>query len=52
MTCRPIMLEVLLGNKPALRLYEAMGFETIEIIFGHMPGNEPFKVSVHSMKLV
>lgn len=50
-TCRPLMLEVLVGNEPALRLYEAMGFETLEILSGSMPGNESFKVSVHSMQL-
>ncbi|WP_461615661.1 GNAT family N-acetyltransferase [Clostridium sp. Marseille-QA1073] len=50
-TCRPLMLEALVGNEPALRLYEAMGFEAVEILSGSMPGNESFKVSIHSMQL-
>ena len=47
---RPIELEVLVGNNPALHLYEAMGFETIETCSGAMPGNESFEVTVHCMQ--
>ena len=47
-THRP--LEVLVGNNPALHLYEAMGFETTETCSGLMPGNESFKVTVHCMQ--
>lgn len=47
---RPIELEVLVGNSPAVNLYEATGFETTEIISGAMPGNESFKVTVHCMQ--
>ncbi|MBU5331026.1 MAG: GNAT family N-acetyltransferase [Anaerocolumna aminovalerica] len=49
-TTRPLELEVLVGNNPALHLYEAMGFETTEICSGVMPGNESFEVTVHSMQ--
>jgi len=47
---RPLGLEVLVGNNPALRLYEAMGFETVEICSGAMPGNESFEVTVYCMQ--
>ncbi len=47
---RPIELEVLVGNSPALHLYEAMGFETTETCSGTMPGNESFEVKVHCMQ--
>lgn len=49
-TTRPLELEVLVGNNPALHLYEAMGFETTEICSDVMPGNESFEVTVHSMQ--
>lgn len=49
-THRPLELEVLVGNNPALYLYETMGFETIEICSGVMPGNESFEVKVHCMQ--
>lgn len=47
---RLLELEVLAGNRPALHLYEAMGFETTEICSGTMPGNEAFEVTVHCMQ--
>lgn len=47
---RPMYLEVLCNNTPALALYESMGFETTETVTGQMPGNEAFAVSVHCMK--
>lgn len=50
-TERPLCIEVLTGNDPAVRLYEAMGFKTIEMLSGKMPGNETFQVTVHSMQL-
>jgi ribosomal protein S18 acetylase RimI-like enzyme len=49
-THRPLELEVLVGNNPALHLYEAMGFETTETCSGVMPGNESFEVTVHCMQ--
>ena len=47
---RPLCIEVLKGNEPALRLYRSMGFETVETIRGHMPGNEAFPVCVYGMQ--
>lgn len=47
---RPLGLEVLVGNTPAIHLYEEMGFETTEICSGVMPGNESFEVTVHCMQ--
>lgn len=47
---RPLGLEVLVGNNPALHLYEAAGFETTEICSGAMPGNESFEVTVCCMQ--
>ncbi|WP_434284229.1 GNAT family N-acetyltransferase [Clostridium botulinum] len=47
---RPLGLEVLAGNNPALHLYEATGFETTEICSGAMPGNESFEVTVCCMQ--
>ncbi|WIV13657.1 GNAT family N-acetyltransferase [Proteiniborus sp. MB09-C3] len=49
-TQRPLGLEVLVGNNPALHLYEAMGFETTETCSGAMPGNESFEVTVYCMQ--
>ncbi len=43
-------LEVLCGNDPAIKLYEAMGFVTVEIGSGQMPGNEKFSVRAHVME--
>lgn len=48
---RPLNIEVLCKNEPALKLYEKMGFKTIEAQTGKMPGNESFTVSVHCMEL-
>jgi ribosomal protein S18 acetylase RimI-like enzyme len=48
---RPIELEVLVGNEPAVRLYESLGFKLIKTISGVMPGNEFFAVNVHCMEL-
>ncbi len=45
-----IALEVLCGNDPAIKFYESMGFKTVEIASGKMPGNEAFNVSVHVME--
>ncbi|MGL6217736.1 MAG: GNAT family N-acetyltransferase [Lacrimispora sphenoides] len=49
---RPIELEVLVGNSPALHLYETMGFETTETCSGAMPGNESFEVKAHCMQRI
>ncbi len=49
---RPLCIEVLQGNEPALQLYRSMGFETVETVSGHMPGNEAFPVCVHCMQLL
>ncbi|WP_066720634.1 GNAT family N-acetyltransferase [Clostridium sp. Marseille-P299] len=49
-TRRPINVEVLAGNEPALNLYKSMGFETVEVCSGVMPGNESFHVTVHCMQ--
>lgn len=43
-------LEVLAGNTPARRLYEKLGFRTVETATGRMPGNERFTVTVHCME--
>lgn len=48
---RPLCIEVLKGNTPAIRLYESMGFHTMELCSGKMPGNECFSVTVHCMQL-
>lgn len=47
---RPLTIEVLQGNAPALSLYESMGFLTTEMVTGAMPGNEAFQVTVHHME--
>lgn len=47
---RPIHVEVLVGNDPAINLYKSMGFETIELCQGAMPGNESFQVTVNCMQ--
>ena len=48
---RPLCIEVLKGNTPAIRLYESMGFHTTKLCSGKMPGNENFSVTVHCMQL-
>lgn len=47
---RPLCIEVLQGNLPALSLYESMGFRTVEVVSGSMPGNESFQVTAHRME--
>lgn len=47
---RPIKVEVLVGNAPAMRFYESMGFKTSELCSGAMPGNDSFQVTVHCME--
>ena len=47
---RPLCIEVLQGNEPALQLYRSLGFEMAETVRGHMPGNEAFPVCVHCMQ--
>ena len=48
---RPVSIEVLSGNAPALALYESCGFCRREIISGKMPGSESFSVTVHVLEL-
>ncbi len=42
-------VETLLGNEPARKLYESLGFRVKEVLSGKMPGNEWFSVQVYSM---
>lgn len=48
---RPVSIEVLAGNAPALALYEGCGFCRAETLTGKMPGNEDFSVTVHVLEL-
>ena len=48
---RPVSIEVLAGNTPALALYESCGFHPTETLSGSMPGNEAFAVTVHVLEL-
>lgn len=48
---RPLLIEVLKGNDPAKKLYEAEGFAVVETRSGSMPGNESFRVTVDIMQL-
>ena len=48
---RPLCVEVLAGNDPAINLYRSMGFVTTEIRSGRMPGNESFRVSACFMQM-
>lgn len=47
---RPVSIEVLAGNGPALALYRSMGFQTVDTRTGSMPGNEGFRVTVHVLE--
>lgn len=47
---RPVLVEVLTGNEPARKLYEACGFRLVETASGQMPGNESFFVSAHVLR--
>ena len=46
---KPLTVEVLAGNLPALSLYRSLGFSQEKIVRGHMPGNEAFPVTVHCL---
>ena len=48
---RPVSIEVLAGNAPALALYEGCGFCRTQALSGKMPGNESFSVTVHVLEL-
>lgn len=48
---RPVSIEVLAGNEPALRLYQRCGFQKEKIVSGKMPGNEGFAVTCHVLRL-
>ena len=48
---RPVSIEVLAGNTPALALYESCGFHPTQTLSGRMPGNEAFAVTVHVLEL-
>lgn len=45
----PLSVEVLAGNVPALTLYRSLGFTQEEVVYGRMPGNEAFSVTVHCL---
>jgi ribosomal protein S18 acetylase RimI-like enzyme len=47
---RPLRIEVLQGNAPAIALYESMGFHTVKLLSGAMSGNECFQVTAHCME--
>lgn len=47
---RPLLIEVLEGNIPAVKLYESCGFEIRETASGVMPGNEEFAVRAYVMQ--
>lgn len=47
---RPLHIEVLSGNEPAIALYRRMGFETVKMVTGEMVGNETYTVTVHQME--
>jgi len=48
---RPLNVEVLAGNGPALALYQSLGFRLVETASGRMPGNERFPVTVNCLTL-
>lgn len=48
---RPVSIEVLSGNAPALSLYLHCGFREVESVSGRMPGNEAFAVTCHVLRL-
>lgn len=48
---RPVSIEVLSGNAPALALYEAAVFIGGKTSPAGMPGNEAFPVTVHVLEL-
>lgn len=48
---RPVFIEVLAGNVPALALYRSCGFGESETASGQMPGNEEFSVTCHILRL-
>lgn len=48
---RPVSLEVLEGNAPALSLYCRCGFQEVETVSGRMPGNEAFAVTCRVLRL-
>lgn len=45
-----INIEVLVGNEPARKLYEKLGFKVVQIAEGVMPGNESFSVHAYCME--
>ena len=48
---RPLCVEVLAGNEPAMHLYTSIGFVRMKTVSGKMPGNECFDVTVHCLEL-
>lgn len=44
-----LSIEVLKGNKAALKLYNACGFREVSFNEGQMPGNEAYAVAVHML---
>ncbi len=47
---RPLIIEVLAGNEPALALYQSLGFHIVDTQTGAMPGNEAFQVTVRVLE--
>ena len=43
-------IEVLVGNEPARKLYEKLGFRVVQVAEGVMPGNESFSVHAYCME--
>ncbi len=48
---RPVSIEVLEGNEPALEFYRSCGFREAETASGQMPGNEEFSVTCRILRL-
>ena len=49
--CGPsVLVEVLVGNAPALSLYRSLGFDMLETAKGVMPGNEEFRVEAARLR--
>ena len=48
--CRPLKIEVLAGNTPAINLYHSMDFYQTRKAIGVMPGNEDWTVTVYCLE--